>query len=177
MRIVLEPTLCIGNAYQLQQFPCPLLCGRLVHAHMLAQRLHDLVSDGEHRVQRGHRVLEDEADAGAPDGTQLLVCAAQQVETLEQHRFTADHGRWTGQQAKQRHHRDRLAGSAFTHNAEQLPRLEIETHGVDGMYVARAGFESGIESRHLKHRRRAFRQFGQLRSSGDSASPWKGAAG
>jgi hypothetical protein len=47
------------------------------------QRLADLIADAEHRVQRGHRLLEDHADLVAADGAHLAVRHLQQVLALE----------------------------------------------------------------------------------------------
>ena len=45
---------------------------RLRQAHVDAQRLDDLVADGEDRVEAGHRVLEHEADLAAAELAQLV---------------------------------------------------------------------------------------------------------
>ena len=49
-------------------------------------RLRHLVADGEQRVQRGHRVLQDHGDALAAHAAHLGVGFLQQVLALEQHR-------------------------------------------------------------------------------------------
>jgi hypothetical protein len=62
-------------------------CARLglVHAHMRAQRLRKLETDGVDRVERGHRVLEDEADLGAAYLPQFLRTDLEQVLTVKHH--------------------------------------------------------------------------------------------
>ena len=96
VRIVLEAALGIGDAHQLQQLLGALAGSRLVHVHMLAQRLHDLVAHAEHRVQRGHGILKDEADLGTANGAQLRRCAAQQVQAFKLNRVRANQGRRAG---------------------------------------------------------------------------------
>ena len=48
-----------------------------------AQRLRDLIADREDRVERGHRLLEDEADLGAAHAAHLALGERQQVASLE----------------------------------------------------------------------------------------------
>ena len=47
--------------------------------------LGDLVADGEHRVERGHRLLEDEADTRAADRRAGRARRAGQVASVEEH--------------------------------------------------------------------------------------------
>ena len=55
----------VGNADLLQHLDRAWRARRGVEPGVQAQRLDDLVADGEHRVQRGHRLLEDHRDAVA----------------------------------------------------------------------------------------------------------------
>ena len=54
------------------------------------QRLGDLIADAHHRVQRGHRLLKDEADAGAADVPHLVLRQRQQIASLEEHAPAGD---------------------------------------------------------------------------------------
>ena len=65
MRILLEPLLGIGDADQPQQFGGARVGVLLVHPEMELQRLDDLQPDRQHRVERGHRLLEDHRDFAA----------------------------------------------------------------------------------------------------------------
>ncbi len=61
------------------------LPARIVRGETLvqAQRLGDLAADGVQRVQRGHRLLEDDADAVAAQLAQLGVAAADEFLAVE----------------------------------------------------------------------------------------------
>ena len=55
------------------------------HAEVRPQRLGELVAYGEHRVQRGHRILEDEPYLGAAHAPQVLRIELHQVFAVEAH--------------------------------------------------------------------------------------------
>ena len=54
-----------------------------VHALMQPHRLADLLADGQHRVQAGHRLLEDHRDRVAADVAHLRLGQRQQIAALE----------------------------------------------------------------------------------------------
>ena len=56
----------------------------LAHLQMDDQRLHDLLSDRQDRIERGHRLLEDHRDVAAAHLAHLLVGEIEQVAALEQ---------------------------------------------------------------------------------------------
>jgi hypothetical protein len=90
VRIGVEQALRIGQPHQLQQRQGLGTGLRAVHALVQHQRLGDLVADGEHRVQRRHRLLEDHRDLVAADGADRLVAGMPQVlrpahRRVEQH--------------------------------------------------------------------------------------------
>ena len=71
MGILLHHHLGVGDLYIGQQlhglFPGLLL----LHALVDDQRLGELPLHGEHRIQRGHRLLEDDGDGVAADAVKL----------------------------------------------------------------------------------------------------------
>jgi hypothetical protein len=80
VRIAVQHLFGVGQAHFLQQ-----LAGRLARARarqLLVQHdgLDDLVADGEHRVQRGHRLLEDHRDVVAADGAHVFIRRRGQVD-------------------------------------------------------------------------------------------------
>ena len=52
---------------------------------MHRQRFGDVRADAHHRVERRHRLLEHEPDAGAADRAHLLFGQRQQILALEEH--------------------------------------------------------------------------------------------
>ncbi len=67
MRIVAHAARRGGDADLLQHLQCPGVDGALREAFVRADGLHDLLADGEDRIERSHRFLEDHGDARATD--------------------------------------------------------------------------------------------------------------
>ncbi len=65
VRIVGHAPRCRGDADFLQHLDGACVDRALRQAFMRADGFHDLLADGEHRVQRGHRLLEHHGDAWA----------------------------------------------------------------------------------------------------------------
>jgi len=83
MRIIVEPPFGIGDSHLPQQlhgavggFP-PRGLG------MLPDRLDELVTDGQDRIERGHRVLEDHRDVLAPHPLHLALGQGRQIPAHE----------------------------------------------------------------------------------------------
>ena len=115
-------------------------------AHALVQddRFHDLRADGEHRVQRRHRLLEDHADVAAADRLHLPFGQADEIaaEERDSARFDAGGRR---EQPHDRERRDAFAGAAFADDAERAAVLELEREIIDGFDDAFFGVEVGAE--------------------------------
>ena len=125
-------------------------------------RLDDLVADGEHRVQRGHGLLEDHRDVPAAHLHPLLLGQPQQVARrgvgprveAEQDLAVAALGEVRRQQADHRQGGDGLAATRFAHQAEGLPRLDVEARPVHRPHRLPVGPEPGMEVPHFEQRPR-----------------------
>ena len=83
VRVVLQPLLRVGDAHPPKQLDRrPLGLGRR-HGAVVAERLGDLEADGEHRVEAGHRLLEDHRDRVAANCAHPLFGERQEVPALE----------------------------------------------------------------------------------------------
>ena len=71
VRIVPEPPRRLGDADHLQQFQRPQGTPAPVEAGVGAQVFLDLQADRQHRIEGGHRLLEDHRDLPAADRPQL----------------------------------------------------------------------------------------------------------
>ena len=93
MRVVVRPASGFGHSNRLEQFDgaAPGLGPR--RAAVDDDRLGDLVADGEHRVERGHRLLEDQRDAGAAHLPHLAFRERQQIASVEEHAARRRFGR------------------------------------------------------------------------------------
>ena len=107
------------------------------------QHLGDLLADAHQRVQRGHRLLEDHADARAAQGAQRGGRQAQQVGALKVD-DAALHAQRRRQQAHDRGGADRLAGAALADDAQDLARFDSETDVADGFGAVAAGRQGEV---------------------------------
>ena len=73
---------------------------------MLFQHLGDLPADGQHRVERGHRLLEHHADVAAAHPSHLRLGEAAQVAAIEQDLAGGDAPRRFGDEAQDRQRTD-----------------------------------------------------------------------
>ena len=98
VRILVKPAIRIGNADHLQQIERAGARRRLVHVEMDHQRFHDLEPDGQHRVQRRHRLLEDHRDIAAANLAHFVFSKLEKIAPLEQDAAADDAACRLGQQ-------------------------------------------------------------------------------
>jgi hypothetical protein len=91
---------------------------------MQAQHLADLEADREHRIERGHRLLENHGDVLAAQAAPFGQRQLEQLASVEAHaRARVDHGRIGRQQAHHGKRADRLAAAGFAHQRHgRVPR-------------------------------------------------------
>ena len=93
---------------------------------MGAQRLFDLASDVQQRIERTHWVLIDHRDVATADLAQATVVNLGEVLAIEQH-FAAQDTEWrTREQTQHREHGQGLARTTLSDDAHLLARLDIE---------------------------------------------------
>ncbi|MEH2610733.1 hypothetical protein V1293_003022 [Bradyrhizobium sp. AZCC 1693] len=98
---------------------------------MAAQALGDLLADRQYRVERGHRLLEDEADLLGPDVIKFAARERHEIAALEQDLAFDDAARRHCDQLQDRHRRDGLAAAGFPDHAERLALVERDVDAVD----------------------------------------------
>ena len=151
VRIVSGPTLRLVDPDVVQQFDRAIPGRTAAQTQAEAQHGSDLRPDGEKRIERRLRLLEDDRHRFAADAIELAAFEADQVLTFEQHLAANACARW--QQAEPGEHRDALARAALPDDRRGLatPHGEAEiVHRVD-----RAEGDTQIlkpEKRVLRHR-------------------------
>ena len=106
-----------------------------------AQRLHQLVADGEQRVHRRHGLLKDHGDFVAADGAELLLIHLEQVLAIEENFTRRIERALRGIELKNGHAADGLAAAALAHKAQGFPLFEREgdvPHGVQHRFAVHA---------------------------------------
>ena len=116
------------------------------------QRFDELLTDAQVGVERGHRILENHADAPAADGAQLAGRAAEEVNAVEHRRAGFDPRGRRRQQAEQREAGDGLARAGFADETERLAALQRKTHAVHGTDDPVARVEARAEVRDSQER-------------------------
>jgi hypothetical protein len=133
VRVRPEPLAGRGQPDQAEQLDRPL-AGRGRGQHPVGpDRLDELVADGEHRVQRAHRLLEHHADVAAADRAQLG--RGHRVQVAPGQLRAPGHLRRGREQAEQGHRGDRLAGAGLPDHRDDFARVDLVTDPADGFDV------------------------------------------
>ena len=143
MRILRQPLLGRGNADGREQFDAALAGGGVVELEMLLQRLDQLRADREHRIQRGHRILEHDRQRAAAQLAQFLRRELQQVLPVEHH--AAGEFCLLRQQLQDRPRQHGLAAAGFADHAERLPRADREVHPIHRAQIAARGRQVDLD--------------------------------
>ena len=91
-----------------------------------AQRLNYLVSDGEHWVQRGLRVLKNHGDLAPSDFPHLLVAQLHQIFAVQDDLPRYYPGRRLGYKSQQGQGSHCLAATGFSHNSQSFTLTQRE---------------------------------------------------
>ena len=116
----------VWNFNHFQKFHGTFAGGNGGHVEVRAQSLDDLESDGVHRVQRGHRLLEDVGDLFASEGANGLVWRVEHLDALDLDGTRGASVR--GEKTHQAHRRRGLARAGFAHDSEDLTRCDLVVH-------------------------------------------------
>ena len=134
MRILRQPLFGRGNADRGEQFDAALAGGGIVEFEMLLQRLDQLGADGQHRIERRHRILEHHRQRPAAQLAQFLRRKLQQVLPIEHH--TAGELCLLRQQLQDGPRQHGLAAAGFADDAERLACADSEIDMVHSTQIA-----------------------------------------
>ena len=95
----------------------------------------------KHRVERGHRLLEDHADVAAAYVAHLRIGELQEITALEVDCAADDLARRVRDKSQDRHRADRLAAARLTNDRHRLTLCDIVRDAVDGLNNAAGGEE------------------------------------
>src|SRR3546814_15763349 len=117
---------------------------------MQAEHLGDLLANRVHRVERGHRLLEDDADLLAPDLPHLLRAERHQVAAVPEDLPLDDPARRHGDQLEHGHRGHGLAAAGLPHYPDALAAVDGYVHAVDRTDHPVLGREMRLQSADLK---------------------------
>ncbi len=149
VRIGHQPLFGTGNADEAQKLDGACARIRLRHPAMIDQRLANLVADAHDRIERGHRILEDEADIAAAHLAQVGIGHLLQVAPVEIRR-TLRHLDLVRQKPHQAEHRQALAAAGFADDAKRLALVDIEVDAIDDDGGAAARIDLDGEILHVQ---------------------------
>ena len=150
VRIVVHAPLGRGDAHQLEHLHRAVQRILARQAFVQAQALGDLLADGVHRVQAGHRLLEDDRDLLGADLLHLFGAQRHQVAAFPQHLAGDDLARRHVDQLQHRLGGDALAAARFADHAHRLAAVDGDVDAVDGMQPAVVGLEVGLQALDLE---------------------------
>ncbi len=130
VRILVDPLVGRGDVDAAQQLDGALARPSPRTTAMAQDRLDDLVSDGEARIERGHRLLEDHRQPVAAQVAQGLVGHFQQIEAVEADR-AGDLGGMFRQQPHDGERGYALAAAGFTDQTQRGAVGHAEIDAVD----------------------------------------------
>ena len=111
MGVQVDPAFGRANSDLAEYLDCRLSNATVSVAAMQAHHFSDLEADSEGRVEAGHRLLENHADAVAAYPTQSAFAEPGKILTLEQNAAAVNVARRRRQKAQQRHGSYALATS------------------------------------------------------------------
>ncbi len=155
VRIFVQPRLGGRDAHPLHQ-PHGFSFGLAPRqAAMQNQRFGNLVADGEDRIERGHRLLEDHADRAAADLAHFGFACGKQILAVEQ-----DPALGARASRRQEPHggkrRDAFAGAAFTHDRHRLTGIDGQADVADDGLPSFRRLEGGRQVFDRQNRRGRF---------------------
>src|SRR5437764_853948 len=83
MRVLLRADFRIGHAGEGEGLDRAIECFALAKARVNSRDFGDLISDSEHGIERGHRLLKDHRDAIAANVSHLFVAQGDEIFSLE----------------------------------------------------------------------------------------------
>ena len=131
VRIAGEAAFRIRNADLAQEFDDARARRGSLEVLVQPQHLDNLLPDRVQRIERGHRLLEDDGDVVAAHLADVALARGQQFLALEGDRAGRVARRRIGQQPQDRQRRHRLAGARFADQRHRLAGRDIERHTVD----------------------------------------------
>src|SRR5262245_20844238 len=157
MRIGAQPRLRIGDADLREQLQRARSRHRSADAGVQREDLADLRLDGVERIERGHRLLEDDRDVVAADFAHLALAGPQELAPLEVDGARRVRSGRIRQQLQDRERADRFARAGLADQRHALPALDRERDMVDGKRLAEcdrevADIEQGlVDGVHASH--------------------------
>ena len=146
VRVLLEAPLRLADADHPEELDRSLIRALLAEAQMEHHGLRELQTDGQHRIERGHGLLEHHGDLAAAHTANCVIAHREQIPAPETDRAAFENlaGRM-GDETQNRHCADRLAAAGLSDNRDRLALAHMVRDPVDGLDGTLGGVEIGTE--------------------------------
>ena len=145
VRVLIEAAVRVGDADEVEQLAGARSSSIAVHVEVDLERLHDLLADRQHRIERCHRLLENHGDVAAPERGHLRFRDFRQVAALEQHAAAGDA---RGDRMQEAHHGERgdgLARARLSDDRHHFAAAHVKGYALDRAHGAARGHELDLE--------------------------------
>ena len=112
---------------------------------MKLQRLGELITDGQERIQRGHGILKDHRDPVATQLAQAFSACVDEVFAFETDGVRTDDCRWGWDQSEDGQVQHGFSRAAFADQTGGGAWLDAQIHSVDSFHQAIRCREVGLE--------------------------------
>ena len=136
-----------GNVDEAQHLDGARRRGGTVEALMKHQRFADLARDTEHRIERGHRLLEDHGDLVAADAPHLGLARLEKIAPGEADGAADDAAGRRRHEPQDRERSDALAATALAHHRQGLASADVVGDAVHRAHDAVTGEEMRAQVR------------------------------
>ena len=131
VRVLRQPPFGLGDADRLERGDRGRARLACADRAMRQDRLGQLPPDRQHRIERGHRLLEDHGDLGAAHLAHLALAERRQFAAAERDAAAGNPRHRLGQKPHDRKRRHRLAGARLAGDAQRLAGGDVEGDVVD----------------------------------------------
>src|SRR6476659_709252 len=132
MRVLLRALLWRGNAGKRERLDSAVPRLPAAYAAMDSHYLRHLITDGEHRVKRRHRLLKDHRDTITANVAHCIIVEGHEIFALELDATALLNASGRLNQSENGKRGDRLAAARFADDADSLTLADIEGDAVDG---------------------------------------------
>src|SRR4029077_9175550 len=132
VRIFFDPKLGVRNVHDAQHLDALVRGIATAQPLMQPDRFSDLFTDGEYRIERGHRLLEDHRDLLAAGLSHRFGRDVEQVDAAITNLARGDVARRLADQPHDAERGDAFAAAGFADHAERFARVDVKAYAIDG---------------------------------------------
>ena len=139
----------VNDAQHLDAFVCGIATAE---PFMQPDQFRDLLANGEHRIERCHRLLEDHRDLLAANLPHLFGREVQQVDAVIADLARDDAARRLADQPHDAERGDALAAAGFADDTKRFAGVDMKAHAIDGANHTPIGQELRLKVPHVQQR-------------------------